>query len=33
MKRRDLIRSLAALAVGVSTMSLSAIALSRIGHP
>ncbi len=33
MKRRELIRSLAALAVGVSTMSLGAEALARIGRP
>lgn len=33
MKRRELIRSLAGLAVGVSTISLSALALARIGRP
>jgi len=33
MKRRELFRALAALAVGASTMSLSAIALARIGRP
>ncbi len=33
MKRRELIRSLAGLAVGVGTISLSALALGRIGRP
>lgn len=32
MKRRELIRSLAGLAVGVGTISLSALALARIGR-
>ena len=33
MKRRDVVRSLIGLAIGVTTVSLSAVALARIGRP
>jgi hypothetical protein len=33
MKRRDLIRSLGSLAIGVGTVSISTLALARVGRP